>query len=360
MPLTSRPLLGLAALALVVTGCASGPTRPAAVKAAEHDLAVAVRAALQGDWEANFFDAAVDLDGDGVREMLAYVAGPMVCGTGGCSLFVFTPGAGVGGYRLIGRVSVTRAPVRLSPRSHNGWRNLVVHVGGGGGPAGDVELHFDGRSYPSNPSVLPAARPADLEVMPVLIPDFGSFRDGKPVPQARFGDPTLPAVATVLGMTVHTRDAEELRYAVQKRLSDRFADEQGIVVKKDEIVAYVQQVDSVLRREGVRPAGADTPEDRAAREQIAAAFIRQWKLHRALYRRYGGRIIFQQGGPEPLDAWRRFLEESQARGDFALLDRSMEAPFWRYFVTDAIHSFYPPGSAEEARAFDTPPWAADR
>jgi hypothetical protein len=196
--------------------------------------------------------------------------------------------------------------------------------------------------------------------MPVLIPEFGSYRDGKPLPEDVYGDPSLPAVATVLGRSVHTRDPEEVRFVVQKRLSDRFAEQQGITVLQEEVDAYVRQVDEALRREGIRPAGADRPEDRAVREEIAAAFIRQWKINRALYQRYGGRIVFQQGGPESLDAWRRFLEEGQARGDFTLLDRSMAAAFWHYFVTDTIHSFYKPGSADEARALDTPPWTATK
>jgi len=315
---------------------------------------------MGGDWDARFFEATVDLNDDGAPEVLAYVAGPLVCGTGGCSLYILTPGAGIGGYRLVGRVSVTHVPVRLSPRSQNGWRNLVLRIGGGGGPAGDVEIRFDGRSYPTNPTVLPQERVRDVEAMPVLIPEFRGYRDGKPLPDAVYGDPRLPAVATVLGQSVHTRDAEEVRYVVQKRLSDRFAEQQGITVAQNEIDAYVRQVDQALRRDGIRPAGADTPEDRAAREEIAGAFIRQWKVNRALYQRYGGRIIFQQGGPEPLDAWRRFLEEGQARGDFTLLDQSMAPGFWRYFVTDAIHSFYKPGSADEARALDTPPWAATK
>ena len=45
------------------------------------------------------------------------------------------------------------------------------------------------------------------------------------------------------------------------------------------------------------------------RRDTARAMIRQWKLNSAVYRRYGGRIIHQQLGPEPLDAYRKYLEE---------------------------------------------------
>jgi hypothetical protein len=92
----------------------------------------------------------------------------------------------------------------------------------------------------------------------------------------------------------------------------------------------------------------------------AVAFIRQWKIDRALYQQYGGRITFQQGGPEPLDAYRKFLEECAARGDFRIANSDLEAGFWRYYRDDSMHEFFKPGSAEEAKAFADPPWLADQ
>jgi hypothetical protein len=175
-------------------------------------------------------------------------------------------------------------------------------------------------------------------------------------PEAGSGHATLPLSAVVLGETVRAHDADDLRYWVQSRLADRFAQTLGITVSTDEIGAYVRQVDAALERDGIRKAGPSTSEEVAARERIAAAFIRQWKINRALHERYGGRIAYQQGGPEPVDAWRRFLEDSRAQGDFKLADASLEAAFWRYFNDSQIHSFYPPGSVAEAQALRTPPW----
>ncbi len=197
----------------------------------------------------------------------------------------------------------------------------------------------------------------------------------------------------MLGTTVHTRDAEELRYVVLQQLTEQYAQQQGIEVTQAEKDAYVRQVKEALAKDrkekaarraeladklaaGGLPAaqrarlaaevamldkflaafGKDDPEDAQARQQVAAAFILQWKINRALYTQYGGRIIFQQGGPEPLDAYRRFLEDAQSRGDFRIVDKDLEAGFWRYYRDDGIHSFYPPGSREEAQAFATPPW----
>jgi hypothetical protein len=81
-------------------------------------------------------------------------------------------------------------------------------------------------------------------------------------------------------------------------------------------------------------------------------------MNRALHAEFGGRIAFQQGVPEPVDAYRIFLEQAMARGDFAIADPALEPAFWGYYRDDSIHSFYEPGSAEEARAFAAPGDAA--
>ena len=223
-----------------------------------------------------------------------------------------------------------------------------------------------------------------------------------PAAQAEPAGPGPQAAAQVLGTEIRTSDAEELRYLILRPLTDRYAAEHGIEVMPDEIDGYLARIAAVaeqdrrerdarlaeIERQLATPALADdqravltaerermqqlrrdldsapaTPEEAAeeaqARRTIAAAFVRQWKINRALYQDYGGRIIFQQGGPEPLDAYRRFLEEQQKRGAFAIADKDLEAGFWRYYRDDAIHSFYPAGSAEEAKAVRTPWWLAE-
>jgi hypothetical protein len=360
---------------LVLAACGGGkqpapaeqPATPAAdpaprVAAAAVDaLGQAVRAALEGDYEAHYFDAAADLNGDGTPEAIAYVAGPMVCGTGGCPVLVFAPAAD--GYRLVSRISVVQPPVRLAPRSSQGWRNLVVGVGGGGMAAGNAELKFDGTSYPTNPTVPPAEAVADLAGSEVLIPEFTSYKEGKPVPAPVSGDPKLPLAGEVLGTAIHTQDAEELRYVVLQKLTDRYAAEKGIDVTDAEKAAYIAHMRAALSKDpnfsGPLPGSEESAEDKSARAEIAAAFIRQWKINGALYRQYGGRIIFQQGGPEPLDAYRKFLEESAARSDFRIANPDVEAAFWRYYRDDSIHEFFEPGTPAEAKAFADPPWLAD-
>jgi hypothetical protein len=136
-----------------------------------------------------------------------------------------------------------------------------------------------------------------------------------------------PLAATVLGEEVRTGDAGEMQKIVLTRLFDRYAEEQGIEVTEAEIDAFVENMQRGMRARGLTAEDELTPEEAAQAEQIRRAMgrsmIRQWKLNRALYCEYGGRIIYQQLGPEPLGAYRRYLE---------------------------------PGSEAEVQAFATPPW----
>ncbi|MBL8447165.1 MAG: MliC family protein, partial [Zoogloeaceae bacterium] len=163
--------------------------------------------------ETRYLAASVDLNGDQRPEWVVHVVGPMACGTGGCPTLVFTPqGAG---YRLINTINVSRPPVRVAAQSSHGWRDLIVHIGGGGGKAGDVALAFDGRAYPGNPTVPgPRVTPAALAGAEVLIADFQSFTDALPLPPA--DGPALVSAAT--GGVGPSFDCKKAAGPVEKRV----------------------------------------------------------------------------------------------------------------------------------------------
>jgi len=67
-------------------------------------------------------------------------------------------------YRLVTKITITNPPIRVLNSSSNGWRNLAVWAQGGGlQPGYEAELRFDGKAYPTNPSV-PPARPLNGNV----------------------------------------------------------------------------------------------------------------------------------------------------------------------------------------------------
>lgn len=182
---------------------------------------------------------------------------------------------------------------------------------------------------------------------------------GNAIPQSDTEE-ALPPVATVLGHEVRSDDPAEMRWLLLSELFDRYAAEQRIDVTDTEIAAFVDNMRRGMRASGLTAEDDLTPEEVAQvakmRRDMGRAMIHQWKLNRALYRQYGGRIIYQQLGPEPLDAYRQFLEEREAAGDFTFHDPSLEKMFWSYFTDEVRHTFYASGSPEEAAAFQTPFW----
>ena len=90
----------------------------------------------------------------------------------------------------------------------------------------------------------------------------------------------------------------------------------------------------------------------AERRETSRTMIRGYKINQALWGEYGGRVIFQQFGPEPIDAYRRFLEDHQKKGTFTIVDKTMKDAFWEYLVTDR-HTVI---DGPEAKQMMTTPW----
>lgn len=105
--------------------------------------------------------ALTDLDGDHRPEAVVYAVAMAgggeadLCGSGGCDLYVLS--LSPTGYRKVTAISISRPPIRVLPTITHGWHDLGVLVAGGGIiPGYEARLRFNGRTYPSNPSILPA------------------------------------------------------------------------------------------------------------------------------------------------------------------------------------------------------------
>ncbi|MGK7932738.1 MAG: hypothetical protein AB4041_15075 [Microcystaceae cyanobacterium] len=112
--------------------------------------------------EGGFFDntkykiAEIDLNDDQKKDALVFLIGSYWCGTGGCTLLVFEQTDN--NYRLVSQVPLVREPVIVSDNKTKGWYDIIIHNSGGGLPAKNVALKFDGTTYPENPSALPPIR----------------------------------------------------------------------------------------------------------------------------------------------------------------------------------------------------------
>lgn len=125
--------------------------------------------------------------------------------------------------------------------------------------------------------------------------------------------------------------------------------------RKDK-TSYLQTLENILKTNKEVEEWSREMEDqmRAMRRNMAQHFVKTWKINKSLYEKYGGRIIFQQAGVEPLDAYREFLKEQEKKGAFQIMNKDYEASFWRYFTNDAMHNFYP--KDDGAKLMETPWW----
>lgn len=89
-----------------------------------------------------------------------------------------------------------------------------------------------------------------------------------------------------------------------------------------------------------------------AERRVAEYWVRAWKLNQALYREFGGRIIFQQAGWEPIDAYRKLLDQYAAKQAFVVHDPALRAAVYSYFEHKFVY-------ADETKArfyFEKPYW----
>jgi hypothetical protein len=116
---------------------------------------------------SSFKRTDADLNGDGRPETFVYLTDQDYCGSSGCSLLILSPTRD--SYRVVMRTTATQLPIRLLPTSTKGWHDIAVTVAGGGILKSYLtKLRFDGRRYPSNPTVSPAI-PLSRPVGRVLI-----------------------------------------------------------------------------------------------------------------------------------------------------------------------------------------------
>lgn len=94
--------------------------------------------------------------------------------------------------------------------------------------------------------------------------------------------------------------------------------------------------------------------DEEIRRAMAIGMVEHWKLDRDLFKQFGGRIIFQQTGLEPIDAERAFLQERDKAGDFTIYDADLKEGFWHYWKRDHGSFTLKETTGHE---FDEPPWS---
>jgi hypothetical protein len=134
---------------------------------------------IEEDKTASYLEAWVDLNGDGEKEVIVYLMEQSNCGSGGCRTVILqTKGSS---YRIVTETTITRLPIRILTTKSHGWYDLTVRVQGGGilKPY-EAELRFNGKTYPSNPTMPPARHLRETPKGEVLIP-AEDYDSGKPL-----------------------------------------------------------------------------------------------------------------------------------------------------------------------------------
>src|SRR5271169_201136 len=116
-----------------------------------------------------YFAAFVDLKDGGKRQVIVYFTDQPSCGSGGCTTLILAPEGS--SYKVIASITIVWPPIRILNTKSNGWRDIGVWVQGGGiQPGYEAQLSFDGKTYPSNPSMPPARRLVTEVAGEVVVP----------------------------------------------------------------------------------------------------------------------------------------------------------------------------------------------
>lgn len=116
-----------------------------------------------------YFAAFVHLRDDNMQQAIVYLMNDGWCGSGGCTTLILDPKGST--YRLITKVMTAWPPIRLLSTETNGSHDLAVRVQGGGvAKAYEAKLPFNGKSYPTSPSMPPAQRLTTEPAGEVIVP----------------------------------------------------------------------------------------------------------------------------------------------------------------------------------------------
>jgi len=144
-------------LAMLLVWPAAAPALPPRDESLHAFLQTAFAEARENWADTSYVRAFADLNGDGRDEALVSLRSGLFCGSGGCALYIYT--AAGASWREVAELTIVNAPVRLLNTRSRGWRDLAVHVRGGGVDLPrEARISFDGRTYASNPSLAPRLR----------------------------------------------------------------------------------------------------------------------------------------------------------------------------------------------------------
>jgi len=117
--------------------------------------------ALLSSDDRKFTYTAIDLDGDSNNEIFVAMKGSYFCGSAGCTIYLLNSRA-----EKINSFTIVNGPIMISPGKTNGWNDLIIPSGGK-----TYRVKYNGKAYPSNPSLQPEYRETATAASPVVLAD---------------------------------------------------------------------------------------------------------------------------------------------------------------------------------------------
>ena len=126
--------------------------------------------------------------------------------------------------------------------------------------------------------------------------------------------------------------------------------------RRQELQEQLNSLDRLAQFEASRAHELQDPAVRKFNEEaqraIATQQVREWKLDQALFREFGGRIGFKRNGWQPVDAYRKLLDQYETKKMFVVHDKELRAAVFKPFTEKYVY-----GDGTKARFyFEKPYW----
>lgn len=152
--------LTIVLLSMIACDCYAVPQSRGDAKSSlqmESSLNAFLKEYSEGDGADRYKIVFVDLNGDGVNEVVVYARAQGTCGSGGCRTLILRWNGS--SWSTVTGISIAKLPIRVLATKSHGWNDISVMVQGGGiiEPY-EAVLRFNGSSYPENPTMPPAKK----------------------------------------------------------------------------------------------------------------------------------------------------------------------------------------------------------
>ena len=124
---------------------------------------------------------------------------------------------------------------------------------------------------------------------------------------------------------------EMLNYLIRVNASNRiyelvlndYAAQKGITLNQALVSKFTEKFGDQFSGEGASK----------SIEEVAAKQVMQYQAEKAMFKEFGGRVIFRQSNPQmPIDAYKALLSGYRESGQLQIVDKDLEDAFWSVFT----------------------------